>query len=407
MRNQIAAVLAGLIVFVAGCGRDEQAIRTYDVPKEPPPAEQTQVPTMAAMLQSPAADAPSPQGGEIHWIVPDGWKELPGEQMRYASFQVSADKPDVQLTVIPLGLEAGQLLPNVNRWENQLGLPPTAEADLGKVVKPMEIGADQAAVVDLIGPENANPRMRMLGAIVPHGQRVWFFKLAGPADVAGAQKEKFDAFLKSIHFADSPAAKPPATGEAPRLPAGHPVLPGQGASPQLPAGHPAIPGGGGTMPEALETRISSSVPQGWVQEEPRPFRAVSFQIGQGDKAAEVIVSKLPASGSGSRIDNINRWRGQVGLAPLAENQPQPSQPIKVGGTDGALFDFVGPGDPKHARHMIVAWVPRDSDWWFFKLTGPDDIVAEQQANFDAFLKSVQFVSPDANQTGGTGQQPHP
>ena len=86
-----------------------------------------------------------------------GWKELPGQQMRFASFQVSAEKPDVQLTVIPLGAEAGNLLDNVNRWEKQLGLPPTPQQDLGKIVKTMDVNGSQASVVDLAGPANANP----------------------------------------------------------------------------------------------------------------------------------------------------------------------------------------------------------------------------------------------------------
>src|SRR4051812_23799201 len=126
------------LLAIAGCNRDEQAIRTYQVPKEPPPA-QREAPAVTPTMASAAAAAPDNPGGagsrEVDWTVPAGWKELPGQQMRFASFQVSAEKPDVQLTVIPLGAEAGNLLDNVNRWEKQLGLPPTPQQDLGKIVK--------------------------------------------------------------------------------------------------------------------------------------------------------------------------------------------------------------------------------------------------------------------------------
>ena len=139
-----------------------------------------------------SAAAPENPGGagarEVDWTVPAGWKELPGQQMRFASFQVSPEKPDVQLTVIPLGAEAGNLLDNVNRWEKQLGLPPTPEQDLGKIVNDLDVNGSQASAVDLTGPANANPRMQMLGAIIPHDGRVWFFKLVGPADVVGRRR---------------------------------------------------------------------------------------------------------------------------------------------------------------------------------------------------------------------------
>src|SRR5947207_1498081 len=58
---------------------------------------------------------------------------------------------------------------------------------------------DEASVVDLIGPKESGGQ-RILGALLPHEDRVWFFKLAGPSDKVGAQKEKFEAFLRSIQF---------------------------------------------------------------------------------------------------------------------------------------------------------------------------------------------------------------
>jgi hypothetical protein len=82
---------------------------------------------------------------------------------------------------------------------------------------------------------------------------------------------------------------------------------------------------------------------------------------------------------------VNRWRNQVGLPPLKDGDAQPSQPIKVGGIDGSMFDFVGTD-----KRMVVVWVPSGTDWWFFKLTGPGDVVAKQQENFETFLKSVKF-----------------
>ena len=44
---------------------------------------------------------------------------------------------------------------NVNRWEGQLHLPPSPEADLPKLVKDADLPAGKAQVVDLTGPDPA------------------------------------------------------------------------------------------------------------------------------------------------------------------------------------------------------------------------------------------------------------
>ena len=46
----------------------------------------------------------------------------------------------------------------------------------------------------------AEPPHRMLGAIVPRGQRDWFFKLTGDVELAAREKERFESFVKSVKF---------------------------------------------------------------------------------------------------------------------------------------------------------------------------------------------------------------
>jgi len=122
-----------------------------------------------------------------------------------------------------------------------------------------------------------------------------------------------------------------------------------------------------------------------------PMRAVSFHIGAADKRVDVVVSQLAAIAGGGFVENVNRWRGQVGLQPIKQGDPQPSQPMKIAGSDATLFDFVGPGPAATAKRKIVAWVPRGNEWWFFTISGTDQQVAQQQVNFNVFLKSLQFT----------------
>lgn len=336
----------------------------------------------------PAGDVQQATAGEsIEWTVPEGWTQLPAQEMRFAAFRVSEEHPDVLLTVIPLGPEAGDLRANVNRWEQQLGLPPTPADQMDKVVQHVDAGtAVHADVVDLTGPAAAEgkPQMRMLAAIVPTDAKVWFFKLAGPADVVATQKDNFDAFIRSIRFGETAgeAANGGGGGGAPppSMPAGHPPVPGA-------APNGAAPGGLNMSPDT-EAALSWSVPQGWRQDpNPRAMRAATFYVGPEDSQAELIVSRLSARSPGSFLDNLNRWRGQIGLEPLSDPSAAQTNDIAVGDVAGRVVEIVN----EHAGvTMRVAMADHGDDRWFFKLTGPSAVVNDQKDEFDNFLKSVQF-----------------
>ena len=91
------------------------------------------------------------------------------------------------------------------------------------------------------------------------------------------------------------------------------------------------------------------------------------------------------------VDNVNRWRGEVGLPKVPDLNAQPVKQAAVGAHEAALLDFAAP-DPAApgAKASAIAMVPLGRDVWFLKLIGPAKTVADQRANFDAFLKSLQF-----------------
>jgi len=394
------------VLLGGGCDRDQQAIRTYQIPKQQLGAGATTLPDAAA-LSEPAASQQRPPlhasaggAGTLRWDVPEGWQAIAAGQMRVAAYQVSPQHPEVVLTVIPLGPEAGELLANVNRWEGQIGLPPSKPQDLPRVVKRIEVAGKAVDLIDLSGPENANPRLGLLAAIVPHEGRVWFFKLAGPMQLVAAQREKFEALIRSIRV-DVDEAAPPAEAAPGELPPGHPPIGGAAPSTaagaaQLPPGHPPI------AALAAASDIRYSLPQGWVKDDPRPLRHVSFTVpGPDGQTAEMIVSKLEAAGAGTYLDNINRWRGQVGLPPIKQGDPQPVEQLTVGGADAARYDLVGPN-----RRMLVAVVAKGPDLWFFRFSGPTTLIDEHEAAFDRFLSSVQFVTDPPSQSPSRDPDQH-
>lgn len=200
---------------LAGC-RDEQAV-TYRVPKEShaaPAAPAASTPASAPMASgsgaAPAtpADAQAamaaqavPTAGDdaLAWSAPAHWQAGPTKPMRKATFLVPAGAGvtgSAELAITAFPGDVGGNLANVNRWRQQLGLPGIAAADLGAALQHLHVGALHVDVVELVGA--AEPRQRVLGAIVPVAGATWFFKLSGPDALVAAEKEAFLAFLHTL-----------------------------------------------------------------------------------------------------------------------------------------------------------------------------------------------------------------
>src|ERR1051326_1691120 len=73
----------------------------------------------------------------------------------------------------------------------------------------------------------------------------------------------------------------------------------------------AIPQQGGTQAAPVQW----TVPAGWEQQPASGMRVGSFAVNKDGQRADVSI--IPLAGiSGSELDNVNRWRGQVGLPPV-------------------------------------------------------------------------------------------
>lgn len=140
----------------------------------------------------------------LSYQTPAGWQEMPAEGFRIAAFRVVEGNQHAEITVIPLPGTAGGLLDNVNRWRQQLGLPPLANPEaLEKEIRYLEVAGVKSPYVDLTGPEKAGGQQRTLAVAVPRPQQTWFFKMTGDADLVGRQKAAFESFVASVHFLDN------------------------------------------------------------------------------------------------------------------------------------------------------------------------------------------------------------
>jgi hypothetical protein len=156
----------------------------------------------------------------------------------------------------------------------------------------------------------------------------------------------------------------------------------------LPPGHP---GTGSAAPPSLKWIL----PAGWEEIPAGEMRLASFRVkGQGAGQADVGIVPLPGI-AGSDLDNVNRWRSQVGQPPVSEAElPQLAQAIEITGQPGQLYDQAGQNPASGDKTRILAAVlRRDGIAWFFKMNGDDALVAQQKPNFIAFLKSLTFAAP--------------
>ncbi len=136
------------------------------------------------------------------------------------------------------------------------------------------------------------------------------------------------------------------------------------------------------------------IPTGWTEKEHSSMILMAFQAGSPPEVmADMSVSVFPGD-VGGQLANINRWRGQVGLGPV---DPVAAKDfvteLEISGLSAWQVSFTGPvsaskvGEPVR---MVVSAVFQDGKTWFFKLVGTESAVADELANYNAFISSVIF-----------------
>lgn len=165
-----------------------------------------------------------------------------------------------------------------------------------------------------------------------------------------------------------------------------PQMPQGAGNPQLPPDHPPVtpgmqmPG----MGEAKAPGIAYTVPAGWKEDRtPRPMREATLLIGEGDKGAELVVTRLSGQ-FGEFGANINRWRGQVGLGATDDAGKIASRDVKSSAGELKVYELEGP-----TKKMLVGILKQGDATWFFKLTGDKATVTQNTAAFDQFLQSLR------------------
>ncbi|HEX7577553.1 MAG TPA: hypothetical protein VF430_05900, partial [Verrucomicrobiae bacterium] len=180
-----------------------------------------------------------------------------------------------------------------------------------------------------------------------------------------------------------------------------PALSTDSPNPKMPPGHPDISSvPGGLASAAGASQLTWKTPAGWTEAPPSELRVASFKVaGKDGKQADVSIVPLQGM-AGSDSANVNRWRGQVGLPVVTDDELQKAaEKVEAGGQDAQLYDIAGTNPGSGDKERILGVIQhRDGMAWFYKMTGDAGLVEQQKPAFAEFLKSLNFGAPAQTQT---------
>jgi len=356
------------VLSLAALGLDgcrDRNITAYRIPKEADASE-----------EAAAAEPAGPPA--MRFMAPAGWQSEPAAGMREASFLITGPGgATADVSVVSFPGTGGDDLANINRWRGQLKLPPVSAAELPGQIHPLAAAAGEFVVADMSGTGDKG-EARILGAWLRRADRVWFFKVLGPSELVGGQKDAFTAFLKSVTIGAGPATLaqvgpgPANTNDLPRSPSGAVVppvvLPGQVPMDSVP------------VQASRGASLQWTAPADWQAKAAGAVRRGSYSVA----GADVAITAFPGD-VGGVLANVNRWRGQAGLDPVDEAGL--ARVTTSFDSNGLHFTVLDASDGP--RPVVAASVPWEGGTWFFKLTGPSSAVAQAKPAFLTFLRTVR------------------
>src|SRR6266853_959946 len=158
------------------------------------------------------------------------------------------------------------------------------------------------------------------------------------------------------------------------------AMPTNTAAPRMP----------GSLASAADTSVS--IPPTW---EPQPLsqmRQASFLVkGQNGAVADISFVSL-GSAAGNVLENVNRWLGQLGQAPITEQKlGEIAQRLRTSLGDVTIVDLAGlpdNADPARDGRIIAAMLITGNSTLFFKMRGNADLTEAQKGDFIKWVASV-------------------
>ena len=149
-----------------------------------------------------------------------------------------------------------------------------------------------------------------------------------------------------------------------------------------------------SAPVASGPGLAWTAPAHWQSKPAGGMRKGSYTVTGGTHAtADLAITAFPGD-VGGEVANVNRWRGQIQLAPLTETDALAAVTrLQTNGLNVGVVDFANAGAGAEALRVIAGMVSFEGATWFFKLTGPDALVAQEKAAFLTFLQTLKPAGP--------------
>ena len=134
--------------------------------------------------------------------------------------------------------------------------------------------------------------------------------------------------------------------------------------------------------------LTWTAPAHWQSKPASAMRKATYSVpGEAGGAAELAITAFPGD-VGGEVANVNRWRGQIQLAPMSASEITGAiTRLEQNGLKIGVIEMAGTGGT--ATRVLGAFVPHAGSTWFFKLSGPDAVVAKEKPAFLDFLKTLR------------------
>jgi hypothetical protein len=116
------------------------------------------------------------------------------------------------------------------------------------------------------------------------------------------------------------------------------------------------------------------------------MRKAGWHAGAAEGPATVTITAFPGDVGGD-LANVNRWRRELGLAPLQQLSADTFKNVSLA-EDGHSAKVVRLSGEAESTHAAI--IPHDGQTWFIKMKGPHEAVKQAATAYTSLVQSLRF-----------------
>jgi len=175
-----SAVLVNLVGRFEGGGMNSASLQQRPGPAQEPPAR--------------------PVPPSLSFTAPAGWDEQERAMFSLLTLAMQQEGRSARITVSRLRGDGGGLLPNINRWNRQVGAPPISQQELARQSESLTVGGIAGTLVNTLEAREQAEGEAVVGWIGMHDGQSWFVKMQGDTALVRDQLPAFREFLETLEF---------------------------------------------------------------------------------------------------------------------------------------------------------------------------------------------------------------